>query len=308
LENKLRLDGTFEAPDKNPIVGSFFIIFICGGIYFLIPSLILNIYIIMDAVHNTRVTSYAGKDFFEIMKEYYNSIKIPVLVFTGAAQYSILFGLSYFLVKKWHTRQIKEYFYYTNFSLPGILVGITSAVIIIPVVDFISHWANWLFPVLEKIEKISSGLFQANNPAELILLLFIVGLTPALCEEFLFRGYFQRTLQRKLKTPWHFIISGSIFALFHFQLISLPALIVVGIFLGFLYFVFRSIYVTIAAHFFYNSVLILIYYLKPSENFFFTANGDFQMTVVGLSFILLASIITFCIFRLRKNTDLQKSG
>jgi len=307
VNKKIKLNGSFEASDKNPVIGAFFLICICGGIYFLIPAFMLNIYIVVDALTSSRIDTFAGKDYFDILAQYYNSIKIPALLVTGIAQYSILFGLSLFLIKKWHTKQIKEYFYYNRFSLPGVIVGIASAFVIIPVVEFISYWSYLLFPILEKMQKATSGLFTAYNTFEMILLLFVIGVTPAFCEEFLFRGYFQRTLQRKLKTPWHFIISGSIFALFHFQLLSLPALIVIGIYLGFLYYVFRSIYVTIAAHFLYNSTLIILYNSDPGENFFFTAAGNFQLPVVGMAFLAFTGLIAFCILFLRRNKPVQKA-
>ncbi len=295
------LDGSFEAADKNILTGAVFIIFICGGIYFLVPSIFLNIYIIIDTLVHSHVHTDAGRDYFEIVRQYYSRIKVPVLLFTGAAQYGILFGLALFLVRKWHTKQVKEYAYYNRFSLPGIVIAVASAVIIIPVVEFISYWAYLLFPVLEKMQKASSPLFTAAGPGEMLLLLFIIGVTPAICEEFLFRGYFQRTLQRKLKTPWHFIISGSIFALFHFQLLSLPSLIALGIYLGFLYYVFRSLYVTMTAHFLYNSVLILLYNYNTGENLIFTAGGNFRLPVVGVAFVLFALLMWYCILYLRKN-------
>jgi membrane protease YdiL (CAAX protease family) len=301
VNKKLILNGSFESADKNPVSAAFIIICICGGIYFLLPAFIFNIYIVTDALTNSHIDTFADKDYFEIIEQYYRSIKIPVLIVTGVAQYSILFGLSLFLVKKWHTKQIAEYSHYNTFSLPGVLVGIASAFVIIPVVEFISYWSYLLFPVLEKMQKAASGLFTAYNPLEMILLVFVIGVTPAFCEEFLFRGYFQRTLQRKLKTPWHFIISGSIFALFHFQLLSLPALIVIGIYLGFLYYVFRSIYVTMAAHLLYNSTLIILYNYNPGEGILFTASGNFQLPAVGFAFLGFVILIVSCIVYLRKN-------
>ncbi len=301
VADKPLLSGNFEAEDKNILTGAVLIICICGGIYFLVPSFFLNLYITLDMLAKSKSDTFGGKDYFEILQQYYTSIKIPVLLFTAAAQYSILFGMTLLLVKRWHTRRIREYAYYNRFSVPGMIIAILSALLIIPVVEFISYWAYLLFPVLEKLQQVSSPLFTAANPAQLLLLLFVIGLTPAVCEEFLFRGYFQRTLQRKLKAPWHFIISGSIFALFHFQLLSLPSLVAVGIYLGFLYYVFRSIYVTMAAHFLYNCTLILIYNYAPNGNFIFTSTGNFRLPVVGMAFAAFAALMGYCILYLRKN-------
>jgi membrane protease YdiL (CAAX protease family) len=301
LAGKPLLSGSFESEDKNILTGAVLIICICGGVYFLLPSFFLNLYITLDMLTKAKTDTFAGKDYFEILKTYYTSIKIPVLLFTAAAQYSILFGLTLFLVRKWHTRRIREYAYYNRFSMPGMIIAVLSALLIIPVVEFITYWAYLLFPVLEKLQQVSSPLFTASDPVQLLLLLFVIGLTPAVCEEFLFRGYFQRTLQRKLKTPWHFLISGSIFALFHFQLLSLPSLIAVGIYLGFIYYVFRSIYVTMTAHFLYNCTLILIYNYAPNGNFIFSDSGNFRLPVVGMAFIVFAALMGYCILYLRKS-------
>jgi membrane protease YdiL (CAAX protease family) len=141
---------------------------------------------------------------------------------------------------------------------------------------------------LEKLSEISLPLFKAQHPHELIFIFFVLSVTPALCEEILFRGYFQRTLQRKLAFPWHFIVSGGIFALFHQQPLGLPALFLVGAFLGFIYYCSSSIYTSIAVHFLYNFLLILVLNLETPPSFLLTEDGHYHMPVVVISLILFA--------------------
>jgi hypothetical protein len=59
-----------------------------------------------------------------------------------------------------------------------------------------------------------------------------------------------------MRAPVHFVVSGSLFALFHRQIVGLPSLILVGIFLSYLYYAFQSPYPSVLAHFVYNAVLV----------------------------------------------------
>ncbi|MBN2440796.1 MAG: CPBP family intramembrane metalloprotease [Spirochaetales bacterium] len=299
--NNLTLSGTWEQSSRNPLVAAFILVFICGGLYFFIASLILQLYVTVDIITSHGSVFTGDMDYVDYIKEYISRYKIVSLSFTAVFQYLGFLVFPILVIKKWHTPQIKEYFHYDHLHLPGIILSVFGVLFIMPLVDIISNFFFNLFPVFEKLSELSTPLLQANNPGEMIFIVFVISITPAICEEAIFRGYFQRTLQRKLKFPWHFIISGFVFALFHQQTLSLVALFLVGIYLGYIYYCFSSIYVSMAAHSLYNFILIFFLNSKEKPGFLFTENGDYHVPVVLVSLVLFLLVIFFIYtFRMRE--------
>jgi len=238
-------------------------------------------------------------NYIEYVKEYINRYKYVSLSLTAIFQYVGFLVFPILVIKKWHTSQISEYYQYNHLHVPGVILSVLGIFFIMPLVDIISRFFFYFFPVFEKLSELSQPLLTARNPFELIFIIFVISITPAICEEAIFRGYFQRTLQRKLKFPWHFIISGLVFALFHQRTLSLLALFLVGAYLGYIYYCFSSIYVSMAAHCVYNFILIFLLNTENPPSFLFTEQGYFSLPVVGVSLILFLFIIVF-IYKNRK--------
>jgi len=296
------LDGFWEQEGKKPLLGACILIIICGALYYVFQSITLNIYISADTIINNSYYSSKELDSLEMSKFYYSKYKYFLLILVGISQYLILLTLPVILIKKWHTKDIARYFQYDHLHIPGILLSITGIFFIIPLVDIISRVFYHFFPIFEEFREISLPLLTSKNPFDTILLILIISVTPAICEETLFRGYFQRTLQRKLKYPWHFIISGFIFALFHQQTLSLPALFFVGAYLGFIYYKFNSLYVSMASHLLYNLLLILLMNNNIPSGLLLGSDGYFKVPIV----IFSLAIFVFILYKINTYNSKQK--
>ncbi len=98
--------------------------------------------------------------------------------------------------------------------------------------------------------------------ANLVLNLLILALTPAVCEEFFFRGSLQRLMLRWLNRPWAaIIITAVIFSLAHGELFAFVPRFFLGAFLGALYYYSGVIWVNVLVHFLNNSIVVVSYYL-----------------------------------------------
>lgn len=87
-----------------------------------------------------------------------------------------------------------------------------------------------------------------RTPLEGILLASGVVLAAAICEEALFRGYVQSSLQNALK-PWAAIlVTAALFAAFHLEPAGLPTYLLLGAWLGWLRFASASLWLPILAH------------------------------------------------------------
>ena len=83
--------------------------------------------------------------------------------------------------------------------------------------SFFNSFKNF-FDELNKLVDASYGnLLTANNIFEYVIVILVIAVTPAVCEEIFFRGFAQKSYELKLK-PWMAILLTSlVFGLYHFN-------------------------------------------------------------------------------------------
>ena len=116
-------------------------------------------------------------------------------------------------------------------------------------------------------EETYRNLVTAHSPAEFIFVVFVIGLTPAICEEMLFRGLVQRSFEKVTVGLQGAFITGVIFAGFHLIPYSFVPLAVLGVYFGFIVYRSQNITVAISAHFFNNFVACTAVYLQLNDDF-----------------------------------------
>ncbi|MCX7736415.1 MAG: CPBP family intramembrane metalloprotease [Candidatus Kapabacteria bacterium] len=134
---------------------------------------------------------------------------------------------------------------------------------------------------------------------------FIIGaMIPAISEEALFRGFFQRSLEEKLKPIWAILISGITFGIIHMNPIDLVPLILIGIYLSLVAYHTGSIWVPIAAHFLNNFWALNVMYfipLKDLEEQSRTIPVHFSLSLLIIGALTTIIILYFIIKLSRKN-------
>ncbi|WP_455381460.1 CPBP family glutamic-type intramembrane protease [Salinispira pacifica] len=289
----MELDGRWERGNRNPLTAAVLLVIGAGTFYFLVQSLLLNGYILVNELLGRNAVT--GGDYRTILRGTYRRYQVPILSILSATQYLLLLLVTLVSVRRWHTRDVLQYLGYRRFPVAGVLLGIGGVLTLLPAVEYVGRFVYSLVPGLEKLSDATLPLVQAGSPARALLVYFAIAVTPAVCEETLFRGYFQRTLQRRMRAPWHYLLSGTIFALYHQQVLSLPSLILVGVYLGFLYSRYQSIYTTMGAHFAYNGTLILLANLPaaalPASGTIFIDEKGFTLPAAGISLALFAVVI-----------------
>jgi hypothetical protein len=275
------LNGVWEREGRNPLVAAFLLVVGAGSIYFIVQTVVLNGAIMIDMA----VPSDAAGEPQSVYKRYQWLI-LGVLVVT---QYALLLLPTLVVTKRWHTPERTAYLRADRFSLGGTIVATVGIVALLPIVGFIAEFFYSLAPELEELQGNVEELVTSDSIVGQIGILFAIAVTPAVCEEFMFRGYFQRTLERRMR-GWHFVLSGAIFALFHQQVLTLPSLVLVGVFLSYVFFAFGSVWITVIAHFVYNGLQIVVAnYLGPIEE---EATGEaFTLPVLLVAVVVVAGMI-----------------
>jgi membrane protease YdiL (CAAX protease family) len=119
----------------------------------------------------------------------------------------------------------------------------------------------FLETVRKMIEETYTMLVRAHSPFELLFVIIVVALTPAICEELLFRGLIQKNMTLATNKKAGFIFTGLIFGLYHVNPFLIVPLVGLGILFGFFMARSETILIPMAAHFINNLVSVVgVYY------------------------------------------------
>lgn len=255
---RLKANGYWEQEGHNPLTGALIFVFLIGGIYFILQALVLNGYILADMYWGNRVSGLQG-GYFERLTALYRIYQKPILLILMMSQFLIFFFPTILVYRKWHYRDWVKHFRLDRFSLKAAGAAAAGSFLFLPLADFLSSLFYYAFPGLEKLSSLQAPLFHADSTGSLFFLLLVIAVTPALCEEILFRGYLQTVLERKTSGFRIILITGVLFGLYHQNPMGIFALISAGIWLGLLAWKFKSLYASMVGHLVYNSSIILIY-------------------------------------------------
>ncbi len=275
--------GFWERKGKNPALGAFLAATLILATYGLAGNIVVGAYMLGDA------SGLKLEDFSEFSRNIVSRYQIPMLAATTVFQF-LFFGAGTWLVfRNWHGAHLRDRF---RFSLQRPLVlpaAVLGAAGLLPLALFAGEIFSRLFPFIKIIEERSESLLRAYGPGSWALLVCSICVTPALCEEFLFRGYLQGTSSLRLKKPLSWIIPGLFFALIHQNYFGLGALLVIGLYLAFIFDASGSIYPGMLVHFLYNGSILLISNAPSPPAFMYDDSGFVKLWIVAAALPLAAA-------------------
>lgn len=188
----------------------------------------------------------------------------------------------------------------TSFNVVHVLLGILMLFALFPAVDALVRFNAALqlpesiassFSDLEAKSNHTYDLFlKFNQGGQFVLNLLIMSLVAAIGEEFFFRGILMRVL-----TKWFgsvhmgIILSSVIFTIIHFQPYKFLPMMVLGLFLGYMYYRTRSLWVPMIIHALNNAIVVIADWSEKSGNTLPIFQEDFQFS----TFQIIISTIAF---------------
>ena len=148
------------------------------------------------------------------------------------------------------------------------------SIALLPVVAILEQWnegmhlpewmsgvEHWMARMEESMGAVADTLVSDHSYATLCLNIIVLALIPALCEEFLFRGTIQSLLNKQWNKPHLAIwITAVVFSAIHLQFYGFLPRLLLGAYLGYLFYWSRSLWLPILAHFLHNALSILVSY------------------------------------------------
>ena len=144
-------------------------------------------------------------------------------------------------------------------------------------------------------EEVLKGLLKMDNLAELLANLSLVAIFPAIGEELVFRGVVQGQLMRRIAHPISAILlSAAIFSAAHFQFEGFIPRMLLGFFLGWLYWQTKNFWVPVACHFFNNGLQVVAQYFYARQ----MSSIDLEKDIaVPWPFALMSAFMVWAVMR-----------
>lgn len=158
-----------------------------------------------------------------------------------------------------------------------------------------------LLPILDAfedlLEELYGQLLAMHTPVEALTVWVVIALTPALCEEVLFRGAVQYSFEKKMRLRWAFLLSGAIFSFFHLNPVTFIPLALLGAYFSVITWRGNSLGYAFAAHATNNSIAVVAMYFFKSENLLpvDSASGAPSLGMYAVSGTIALAVFAACV-------------
>ena len=204
---------------------------------------------------------------------------------------------------------------YLNLDFQGrkwITAGVAMVIflLLVPVNDWITWWNDqWsLGPLETAMRRLSDAskdaiaqMLSLTSVGDLLLQLFVVALIPAVCEELFFRGALQQILRQWFcNVHVAIVVTAVIFTVAHGDIYGLVPRFVLGLLLGYMFYLSGSLLVNVSAHFFNNALIVILYYLYNKGVLATSPEVPFRMPWLTTLLCTLAAVTLFALYFLSK--------
>jgi membrane protease YdiL (CAAX protease family) len=172
--------------------------------------------------------------------------------------------------------------------------------------DFFSGVEQWMHKKEDAAARITDLFMVSDTFGIMLFNVFMIAVIPALGEELIFRGVFQKIFHNLFKSDHLAIwITAILFSAIHFQFFGFVPRLILGLVFGYLYFWSGTLWLPVISHFVNNAVPVAGAYLMGWERL----NGTTDIKVWEQIFVLpvpiIIAIAIMCYFR-RKG--IEKAG
>lgn len=290
--------GNFEHEKKAPLSN-------LKPLFFIFMSLTI-VFILYQIIGGSMTFLFMGED-QQLSEENLNLTRIIM----SFAQFMFILAPAVILVML-HGDKVRETFRLKMPKVPVLIFAILGILIIQPFLQVFLYYQNELIfslpfgqevlnqlkELFDMLESTTEKLVIAKSFPEFLLIVFVIAITPAICEEFLFRGLVFKNLEKVIPASKSIFFAGLLFALFHFHPFNIIPLTILGIFLTFIVYHSGSIYTAVICHFLNNFISATAVYIYGSEvldSEKMTGDEQIQFVILGIFSLLVFFVIILMI-------------
>ncbi len=170
--------------------------------------------------------------------------------------------------------------------------------------EWLSGLEKWMTEKEDDASRLFDLLMTHGTFGLMIFNLFMIAVIPAIGEELIFRGVFQKILCSLFKSGHLAIwITAFIFSALHFQFFGFAPRFILGLVFGYLFFWSGNILLPMIAHFVNNAVPTLGAYIQGWEKVYSTGDYSLWKQMVVLPIPILISLTIMLYFRNRSREE-----
>lgn len=191
---------------------------------------------------------------------------IAVLKILQICQGIGLFILPGFVLAMYFSTNPLRYLGFNRISLNLGLLAALAVVVAFPAINLLAslneqvHMPQWMIDMEQKAQVLTKAFMSVNSFGGFLLNIFMIAVLPAIGEELIFRGIFQKIFTELTgKVVWGVIISALLFSAMHLQFQGFLPRFALGILFSYFYLWSGSLWLPIIAHFINNAIAIIGY-------------------------------------------------
>ncbi len=159
----------------------------------------------------------------------------------------------------------------------------------------------------DMVDKTYGNLLSGKTILDGLIIIIVVSVVPAVCEETMFRGFIQKSFEFKFKPIWAAVITALFFALYHFNPYGLIPLFMLGLYFGFAAYTTDSIIVPMVLHFINNFAAVILFFIYGDDDIINkTVNKDFNLMSSLSIFFILAIVFAALIYLIKRYYSKRK--
>jgi membrane protease YdiL (CAAX protease family) len=170
--------------------------------------------------------------------------------------------------------------------------------------DWMSGLEKWMIEKEDQADGLIDLLISSKTIWVMLLNIVMIAVLPAIGEELIFRGVFQRIFY-KLFRSGHLAVwfTAFIFSAVHFQFLGFIPRFILGLSFGYLYLWSGTLWLPIIAHFVNNAVPVVGTYFNAFDNASFSDNLPRWEQLVKLSIPIFICLLILGYFRNKYKID-----
>jgi len=290
----------------SKIIFSLFIVLACFLAIFLIALLIAM------PVFNISVSELSN-----YMSDYKNPDNVVFLKYLQTVQSVGLFIVPAFIIGYFMNQNTYVFLgFNVKISTQRAMAAVIIMLVALPLVNYLglinstmqlpewlSGFEQWMKEKEAGAQELTRAFLVMENQGQLIFNIFMIGLLPAIGEELIFRGIFQRIFTDWTKNiHWGIFIAAFLFSTMHFQFYGFLPRLLLGMLFGYLFYWSRSIWIPMLVHFVNNTTAVFAYYFYPEK-----INQEVESfeSVPGLEIFLIlnAAIFALLLYRFYRKSN-----
>jgi uncharacterized protein len=173
---------------------------------------------------------------------------------------------------------------------------------------WLSGIEHWMIEKEEKANNLIDLLITSNTFLIMTLNLFIIALTPAIAEEFIFRGVFQKIFYGLFRSG-HLAVwfTAFLFSTLHFQFFGFIPRFILGLVFGYLFFWSGTLWLPVISHFVNNAFPVVLAYIEGMDKLNAPIDVPLWKQAIGLPLpVILGLVILYYFWDKSKSNDKTK--